>query len=246
MGATKKFIPDADRDFASMARVFATQIAEDPALYSLSADDAAEISAIVAAYRDALALATWPGTRTTVTIIRKDTARAKAERIIRRHANAIRIDDSIDPVAKARILVRERPKRLKRRRCPQDPPYLRFVRSERGRVHVLESRAHFCAKSREKPHGAARLELFVELLAPGEPVPYEPGDRPWYLRSFTTSPMRVKFPKPDAPRLVVYWARWADTRGEVGRWSPTVVAGVEGWPMEVATRANENEPRVAA
>ena len=53
--------------------------------------------------------------------------------------------------------------------------------------------------------------------------------RPWYLGSFTTSRMEVTYPIPSEPMLVVYWGRWADARGRVGRFSKTCTARVEGW-----------------
>ena len=51
----------------------------------------------------------------------------------------------------------------------------------------------------------------------------------WYLRSYTTSPIHVDFPKANQPMRVVYWARWADAKGNVGPFCRTVVARVEGW-----------------
>jgi hypothetical protein len=41
--------------------------------------------------------------------------------------------------------------------------------------------------------------------------------------------MEVQFPIPSEPMLFVYWARWADSTGEVSRWSKPCVARVEGW-----------------
>jgi hypothetical protein len=83
----RKFIPDSDREFASMARVFAENIEREPGRYLLSADDAAIISREAQAFRDALALSMWPGTRTKVTVMRKNEARQRTERVIRRYVN---------------------------------------------------------------------------------------------------------------------------------------------------------------
>lgn len=229
--ADKKFIPDSDSNFAHMARIFAKNIANDPARYFLSADDAEKITSAVSAFRDALAVATPPSTRTKITIMDKDVARSNAERIVRKYANGIRVNERIDRTAKFVIAVRERPSRLRRRKCPKQPPYLRYVGSEKD-MHILEFREEFATRSKAKPFGAARLELFVDLVPPGESVPMSPDNRTgraWYLRSFTTNPIRVEFPMPKEPKLVVYWGRWADATGEVGRWSQTVVARVEAW-----------------
>jgi hypothetical protein len=78
-----------------------------------------------------------------------------------------------------------------------------------------------------------RLELFVELVEPEAKVPEHPaqlsGGRMWYLRSYTRSPIHVEFPTANQPMRVVYWARWADAKGNVGPFCRTVVARVEGW-----------------
>ena len=226
--ANKKFIPDGDSDFARMARNFAVEIKEDPDRYGVSTDEAEEISEAVQAFRNALATAIRPAFRTKFTIRKKEAARKEAERVIRKYANRIRANDAIDPVHKSALDVRERPKRLKKRTCPQQAPHLRFVGVDdaghpgAGGIHLIE----FTTKeiqwtSKAKPHGAVRLELFFEFVKPGQPVPMKPDELsgwPRYLRSFTTTPMRVKHPVPVEPMLLVYWARWADAKGEVGPW----------------------------
>jgi hypothetical protein len=235
----KKFIPDGDRDFAHMASAFAEPIERDPVRYQLSTLDAALISEAVQAYRDALAQALRRVTRTKCTIMTKDRVRAKTERLLRKYANRIRINDAVDPVDKKFIFVKERPKRLKRRRCPMRPPHVRFLGTATGPatkqgMHLLEFREEQFSRSRAKPNGAVRLELFVGLVGPGEQPPRVPGDatkgpvRSWYVRSFTTNPIRVKHPVPPSPMLVVYWARWADATGDVGEFSPPVRARIEG------------------
>jgi hypothetical protein len=47
--------------------------------------------------------------------------------------------------------------------------------------------------------------------------------------------MKVQHPMPPVPMLVVYWARWADAKGEVGPFSQTCVARVEGFTQAGAT-----------
>lgn len=251
--ADKKFIPDSDSDFACMARVFAGTIAENPGCYHLSASDAELISRKVQAFRDALVQAIRPGTKTKITVLAKDRARAAAEAVVRKYANEIRVSDKISHIDKMKIAVRERPRRLQRRKCPMQPPYLRFAGTENGAraVHLLEFKEQFTAASRAKPFGAVRLELFMGLVGPGERVPVEPevqSGRAWYLRSYTANPIRVEVPALDEPRLVVYWGRWADATGAVGRFSQTAVARVEGWGASEAASEVEEEasPKPAA
>jgi hypothetical protein len=237
MGRSKsdKFIPDSDDQFADMARKFAGAISRDPGRFMLSSDDATKLVTAAKKFRDALALATRPATRTTITRMRKDDARVEAERIVRLYGNLIRVNPAIDRAAKIEIDVKERPTRLKRRTCPQTPPMLMYVGTEREQIageglHVLRFIDEIGSGTRAKPAGAARLELFVGLVWPNDPTPKHPSELSggpfWYLRSFTKSPMRVRYPLPAEPMRVVYWARWADATGEVGPWSKTCEASV--------------------
>jgi hypothetical protein len=234
---SRDFIPEADGEFAQMGRTFARNIAKDPARFFITAEDSAMITRRVAEFRDALALATATSTRTKCTVLAKQQARERAEQIVRRFGNMIRVNPNLSAADKLRVHVTERPTKLRKRTVPETAPWLTFVGSIDGTqaampIHVLRFKDEFGSASRAKPAGAVRLELFVELIDPDEPVPNHPGElgRPWYLRSFTRNPMHVEFPMPARPMKVIYWARWADATGNVGPWSKTCEARVEGWP----------------
>jgi hypothetical protein len=74
--------------------------------------------------------------------------------------------------------------------------------------------------------------LFVDLIRPDEQVPAHPGvtaaGRPFYLRSYARSPIRLTPPLASEPMRVIYWARWADAAGNVGPFSATAVGWIEG------------------
>jgi hypothetical protein len=240
-----KFIPDADPAFAAMAKRFADGVMEHQTHYALPQRDVEVIGEAVQEFLDAFVTASRDATRTRITIRTKDKARAKAERVIRKAANVIRANPDID--AEAKLLIRIRVRRKPGRRvCAAGRPFVRFLKAEhvrhgaRGavRTHVLEFMRGVAAGTRAKPVGAARLELFVGLVAPGGPIPPVPDVRPsggsdcpvCYVRSFTRSPMVVEWPTAwlgAKPMLVVYWGRWADVTGEVGPWSMAVPACLE-------------------
>jgi hypothetical protein len=250
-----KFIPEADRDFAFTALGhFALPILKDPAAFGLTQDDAARIAEVVHVFRDALAKTLHRHTRNPQLVLIKDEARRRAEDVVRRYANIIRANPDVSSVNKLRLRLKARPQKLRKRTCPKQPPALQFIGSGDGAVggvgvgggsgvHVLrysdngDDTAIHPSKSlglnrRAKPDGAVRIEMYFDMVPPGEPVPQHPAERGWpkYLRSFTRNPIEVEFPIPvDGPKLIVYWARWADSTGEVGRWSKTCVARVEGW-----------------
>lgn len=239
----KKFIPDGDDDFAFMARHFSSHIEKDPSRYHVTTAEAQEIAAKVAAFRDALAAHLSRMTSCNATKMRKEETRAEAVSIIRDIANRIRADRRIGALAKMSVFVKERPKQLRRRKCPQTPPVLLFSRQTPSAntiegKHILVFLDGFGKKSRAKPDGAVRLELFVDLVPPGDPIPNWPGERwggrMWYLRSYTRSPITVDYPKCDEPMRIVYWARWAAASGETGPFSKTLAARIEGFdrPMQ--------------
>jgi hypothetical protein len=247
---SKKFIPDADSDFAYTALVFARKIEADPARYHLTPEDAAYIAKAVKEFRSALAKATDRHTRTQPTIRAKNAARKTAEKIVRAYGRVIRSNPAISDEDKSSVRIYERKKKCTRKPCPKTAPYIRYLGAYDdggpGSIrHVLKFKDHFCSTTDALPDGAERLELFVEWVPQGERIPQSPEEmygRPWYLRSFTRSRMEVKFPMPPVPMMIVYWGRWADSKGEVGPWSQTVAARVEGWAspaheVEVSTGA---------
>lgn len=248
-----KFIPDGDSDFAWMARSFSSHIEKNPSRFDVSAEDAAELVAKVQAFRDAMAANQSRMTSCKATQLRKDAARAEAVRIIRDIANRIRINRKIGVVEKSLLRIKQRPTRMRRRTCPQTPPVLRFAHQApscnalEGR-HILKFFNAYGKQSLAKPEGAVRLELFVDLVPPGDPIPTWPGERwggrMWYHRSYTRSPIVVDYPKCDEQMRVVYWARWAAASGETGPFSKTLAARVEGFdrPMHSLPDLNAANP----
>jgi hypothetical protein len=234
----KKFIPDGDSDFARMARIFADVINRDPSRYLMSVEDCKAIADAVAEYRDALAANTSRYTRSMKTVALKDDSRSRAEKLIREAGNFIRASLKIDELSKKRAGVNPRPGKTRRRTVPQTAPALSFAgpvpfTNTVDGMHVIRFRDPLGKDSSDaKPAGAVRMELYYDLVPINEPIPAYPGQRTGgvklYLRSFTRSPLTVKYPKADQPMRVVYWGCWADATGEQGPFSPTLATRVEG------------------
>jgi hypothetical protein len=249
-----KFIPEADSDFALTSRNFVSWLKHQPEVYNVSAEEIASIEKAVTAFRSALFKASHRFCRTPQLTMQKNEARNEAERLVRTFGRIIGADPRVPASKKKLLRIKVRPEKLGKRPCPKAPPTLRFLGSGDGvtggiaegsgsGIHVLaftdESNGGLTIKPsstmmtsrRAKPDGAVRVELFFDMIPVGEPVPRLPNERGWpkYLRSFTASPMEVQFPIPSEPMLLVYWAKWADSRGEVSRWSKPCVARLEGW-----------------
>jgi len=245
---TTRFIPDADSEFARMARCFAGHVARHADRFGASAERVEELSIAVTAFRDALSRTLRHSSAGPSATRTKNETRKRAETVVRSMARFLRglPEGSITSVDRLNLFMPEQKKRAKRLECPQIAPILKFLgstdpsgTSTQGGRHILEFRNDFDRASTARPHGAARLELFVDLVRIDEPIPAHPGQRSggrlWYLRSYTTNRFEVEFPRMfdgdrPVPMLVVYWGRWADSSGGVGPFSKTCVAQVENTP----------------
>lgn len=232
-GMANRFIPSGDNDFLLMARSFSSAITEECERFGISSEEARSLAVQVEAYKAKLDVVLCRATRSPTVTAEKEEARRALEKMIKRLALRVRATDALDSPMMVRLGMRERVARP--RACPQEPPKLAFVRALHAGNgdaprHELTFRAMQWGKT--KPEGAARLELFVDLVRPGEAIPAHPGanhgGRPWYLRSYTRSPIVVAPPMTRTAMRVVYWGRWADSTGNVGPFSSTAVGWIEG------------------
>lgn len=270
-----EFIPKSDSDFAFTASGFVSHLKREPQTYGVASEQIAEVEPAVKAFRNVLSklhVARISGGHTPTLTREKNAARKLAVEKVTALADLIRVNRNVPESKKELLRIKVRPKRSRKHRCPQTPPTLQFMGSGDGvvggigvgggsGVHVLkyvdneEGAVILPSKTvgmmrRARPQGAVRVELFFEMIPVGEPVPRLPGKYsggwPNYLRSFTRSPMEVQFPVPSEPMLIVYWAKWADSSGEVSRWSTPCVARVEGWTAHKALPASQGNAIEAA
>jgi hypothetical protein len=231
----RKFIPNGDTDFVTMAENFSRQIASDPAKFYVDPQDAQELSAAVAKFRAAIQ-ARFAGGRSEAATRAKEDARLDAEKIVRRIGHLVRSNLKIDAATKILVGIhpRQPASKMKVQPVPNEPPRLRFVRAlhEGSGATPMHELSFHSLDWKAKPPGAVRLELFVALVPPEEKMPTHPGvshgSWAWYLRSYTRSPIKLMPPIASVPMRVVYWGRWADSLGNVGPFSATAVAWIEG------------------
>ena len=252
-----KFIPNSDNQFAHKAAGFARTIARDPGRFMLSDEDAAELTQAVGRFCDAMAVLRGTDRRTTIATLKKSEARVVAEQAVRKVANVIRANPKLSAPEKLGLGIKLRPPGQRHRKCPQTPPALNFIRSiaesdPSKAAHVLHFNDPSAGGALGKPAGAARIELWVDFIEPGDEVPTEPGRTlsrwPLHLRSYARNPIKVCYPMPAVPMRVIYWARWADATGEVGPFSQTcaapVVCGHSSQAALVDARRVERRPTI--
>ena len=229
----KKFIPNGDVDFWSMAKVFAGSVGREPGRFGVREDDTKFLVAAVAAFNDAYLINVQPAQRSPATVRQKETARRAAEAIIRRVAAGIRARAELSEADLIAVGMRPRAKASTAAAMANEGPRLWFKRAIHETSSVPQHELTFeSVAGRPRPPGATRLELFVDLIPPDTDAPtyYKTSGpvRPIYMRSFTKSPIRLVPPMADVPMRVVYFARWADANGDVGPMSGPVAGWVEG------------------
>jgi hypothetical protein len=260
-----KFVPSGDSDFAHVSRDFANYLLAHVEQCNVAAQDAEELSELVEQFRKALSEATARSLGTKRKTDIKNTARKAAEQKMRALGAKIRTDPNVEWKHKNALRVVGLPKRRKSSVCPQQPPRLLFENSGKGAdgefglgngsgVHVLKFRAEqegTGLTSSSRPNGATRLELFVGFIPQGGALAYTPQEYqqmgygwPVYLRSYATSPIEARFPMPSEPMLIVYWARWANNKGDHGRFCQTCFARVEGWSKGTANLPEHTQATV--
>ena len=208
------YMPRKDREALAWLANFAGLLVERPGVYKVSPAEAQGVRAAVDAFAAALGRATTPGTRTTVAVAGKDSARAGAELACRAIYLRIKMDLSIDDEEKAAIGVRPINPSRARVGPPGSAPELTMT-TDLGHAHVLR----YAAPGRDgsaKPTGVTGVQVFRRFA----------GGHAEYAGTFTRNPVRVECTSADDLKTAAYTARWITRRGLVGPWSRAVTARV--------------------
>jgi hypothetical protein len=208
------YIPKPDAEALIWMQTFAAGISASVATYDLVAADATAINAAVDAFASANSVAASPATRTPVSINLRDVARDAAESICRQYASQIKVNAGISDANKIAIGVRP----INTDRVPVPPPgtspLLNIVLATPG-VQQLRFADSLTPDSGAKPIGAASLQVFVAV---GTAAVTDP-DAADFKGAFTRNPVAMDFPAADDGKVATYFARWANSKGEVGPWS---------------------------
>jgi len=224
MGYTKPYIPRADADFNLWAAAYCNTLNKAPASYMMTPAETADLMHRYQIFAAALLRATNEGTRNTGTIAAKDDARSVLKTLCRQYAAFIRCNDGIDDQGKINAGVRPRNIARNERNCEGMVPALDYI----GSLPGLDQLAYIDAntKSKAKPRGAERLELWVAYTATGDPKPKPSAAI--LIGSFKKSKMIVDQDAERDARIggssghPTFWARWVGYDGQPGPWSLSV------------------------
>ena len=211
------YIPRNDDAFRTYAENFADIISANPALYMLTAAQAASIQGVVDIFVAKLAISSNENTRNKNTIADKDDARSVAETMIRQYAMDIKTNDGVTDGDKLAIGVRP----INPDREPIDPPTTQPLLNVLGNLPGVQNLRYADSNtpdSRSKPFGVSELQLFWGV-GTEDALPLAQCQ---FYGKFTRNPIDVMFDEGDDGKVATYYARWATQRGDVGPWSVPV------------------------
>jgi len=157
------FIPRSDNGCLAWSASYAGRIGADPAMFGISAADAALLASLQADFAQKLQLAQSPGTRTPVGIAAKDAARAAMQRVARRVANRARgvlMQNRAALVGLGLCIGKGRSAKRSRIAPPQSRPSV-FVKDVRGSSVSIVLRDADALSRRGKAHGISGAILFT-------------------------------------------------------------------------------------
>jgi hypothetical protein len=177
--ANEKFLSTNEQKLHDRIKGIALAVEAQPEEFAATPQEVQELCEASEAFSSAFMKASGGGTRSMVATEVKDKARDHAKKVVTRLRERLRHVEDLSPVARVVLKLRERAGKPKPAELPKAPPKLRWVRAlheanAASPMHELEFR-EFHSDSRSRPSGAARLELFVDLIPPDEPIPNHPG-----------------------------------------------------------------------
>lgn len=216
------YIPQAEAIFDDWARNFAALIAADPAVYGVSAPDAAALAAACNAWEAAFAAATAPSTRTRPAVAAKNAAKQALLAIIRRLAAAVRINPGVGSELKVNLGLRvpapgAGPSSIP---APEALPHLSVVGID-ARAHTLRVFMEGTA-GRARPRGATGVLVFRVVADEAETRP----TRAEFLCLATRPTFTSGFSAADRGKVATYFGRWTNAKGELGPWSAAAAAPI--------------------
>jgi hypothetical protein len=209
MAALPPYVPTKDALFSNWLDNFATLLAADPALYGLTAGDAATVTAQQVAWAAAYGLVTSPSTKTAEAVSAKNDAKINALGVVRPLAQRISLNAGVASSDKVAIGVNPRTSTPSPITPPTSQPVL-LVQSASSLSLILRYRDSAASVSvKAKPYGVTQLRLYGKTSA--TPIT-DPAELP-LIETLTKSPAVLSLAafSPGAQLYLV--GRWATRTG---------------------------------
>lgn len=215
MGAN--YLPSQENALDAWLNNFKTLIAASPTTYGLVAGDATALTAAFTSWHAAFLAATNPPTRTKSTVETKNIQKANILGLVRNYAATIRANIAVAPGAKIDLGLHVKDVMPTPVPPPATQPVLTITEPMRG-AQALKIRDAVGGDRRAKPAGAAGVLLFRNV---GTEAVTDYNQCAFMIFSGKTDLM-AEFAPADNGKVATYFARWTNSKGEMGPWSPGV------------------------
>jgi len=222
--SSSDFIPRSDSDFNLWQSSLVEFTEQNLTAWGIAADDFTIVKTNQSSWDTAYAKASNKQNRTAADVTAKDEARTNYEKAIRPFvaqwlSNNSKVTDSDRTRMGLTVKTGTRTAAPK----PSTSPMGSIDFSVRLQ-HTIHFSDEASPRSKAKPEGVHGCEIYMKV----------DGDAPkdasemTYAGTDTASPYLLKFEGSKAGKMVYYWLRWVNTRGETGPWSSMVSAMVVG------------------
>lgn len=215
------YLPLRIAPYDTWALNFATLLTADPALYGLSAGDAAAVQAAYNDFAAKYAISSSLATRTSVTINDTQTSRNALSATIRAYVRLILANAGVTDGNKTALGLTIRDTHPTRIPAPGTAPVLGLIGATPGVLTLTFRDTGSSLKSRSRPAGVLMLELHMFL---GTTTPATPEATP-YFEDITRSPFAIDIPGADVGKDAFLYGRWKNAKGQVGPWSALLTTG---------------------
>lgn len=213
MGAT--YIPSRDADLDTWLLNFKTLIAATPTNYGLVAADATAITNAFNSWHTAFLLASNPTTRTKGTVSTKNTQKANVLTVVRGYANTLRVNKGVSNELKIGLGLHVADSQPTPVPPPSTYPLLSISGIAQG-LQDLRASDQDSPTKRAKPVGAAGLLLYRAVST----APISEPTAATFLSFVSKAAYTATFTPADNGKVATYFARWTNSKGEVGPWGP--------------------------
>jgi len=211
----KTFLPSRDSELDNWLNNFSTLIAAAPATYGLSSGDGTALTTAFANWHAAFLAAVNPTTRTKGNVATKNQQRAIVLALVRGYAATIRINLAVSDALKIGLGLHVRDTVPSPVPAPATYPVLAISGMGRG-LQDLRAADQNSLSKRARPMGTTGLLLFRAI---GETPATEPAQAA-FLGFVTRAAFQATFDAADHGKVATYFARWTNSKGEVGPWGP--------------------------
>lgn len=227
LGVNQSIPTSTDAEALAWLENFDAVITADPTVYGLDAPTAADIDAVVDAFRVAYDVAgvsartaVNPGGYTQPNRSAMYDARNAALSLVRPIAVQIQANPGISDADKLTAGIVPRNFTRTQIFVAATAPILGFLSAGIG-THLLSFADEMTPSSKRKPLGALQLQLYIGIGV--APIAL---DSLHFYAAYSRVPALVNFDSSDAGKLATYAARWVGKRGDTGPWSASINATI--------------------